>query len=425
MCQIYAKRLLPILFLLITGAASAQNSNKENAPYSRYGIGDLVDGSNVLLRGMGYTSTSYSSGTAVNTDNPASYASLRLTTYEAGITGSLRTIRVGGEKYNTGSATIANLNVGIPLGKNGGLALGLRPQSKVFYHNVDSSLRFADGSRGVSDYNGDGGLNYAFIGAAGKYKGFSLGFNFGYMFGTIRNTSVTRNIDTTVLLSSDITRYTKIGGIYWKGGLQYETPINNKLKLRVGATATINQDLNASREEYLSTFHYTSGGTLVTDTAYHNSDISGKVTLPLSISGGVMLGGDKWSASVDYTNTNWSQYRNYGAIDSVADHTSRISVGGEYTPNATALYAYLPRITYRLGFYYGTDYVKLRNTDINYYAVTLGGSLPFKRSADRIHIAAEIGQRGTETNNLVKENFFRFHLGISLNSKWFEKRRYD
>ncbi len=424
----FAKRSCLIICMFGTCAAYAQNSNKENAPYSRYGLGEIVSGTNTSIRGMGYTSVAYSSGTSVNSDNPASYAGLKLTTYEAGLLGATRSITAGGKNYTTGSASLAYLSVGIPVNKWSALALGLKPQTRVYYHNADTVLSNASQPfmyKHLEDYSGEGGLNYAYLGAAARYHGFSLGFNFGYMFGTIRNSSSLINIDTVHALNADFTRYTRIGGIYWQGGAQYETELTKKMKLRLGATAMLSQSLHGYRDEYATSYRASSGGTQ-TDTASSSQETAGKITLPLTYTLGAQLSGDRWSAGVQYSSTAWSQYRDYGVTDtSLLDHTSRISVGGEFTPNPGSLYKYLPRVTYRLGFYYGTDYVYLRDTKLNYYAVTAGASLPFRRSTDRVHVAVEYGSRGTTTANLIKENFFKFTLGISLNDKWFIKRKYD
>jgi long-subunit fatty acid transport protein len=206
----------------------------------------------------------------------------------------------------------------------------------------------------------------------------------------------------------------------------YETPLNKKLKLRLGATAALSQNLNNWRDDYWSQFRFMSDGTQIIDTAYHSEQVRGKIKLPLMYSlGAQLMGNDKWSVGVDFSAAQWNQYRNFGAADSVANQTYRISLGGEYTPNPSSLYNYLQRVTYRLGGYYGTDYVSLRGTTLSYYALTFGASLPFRRSPDRIHTAIEIGKRGTENNGLIKENFFKFSLGISLNDKWFIKRKYD
>ena len=150
------------------------------------------------------------------------------------------------------------------------------------------------------------------------------------------------------------------------------------------------------------------------------------MTLPMSFSGGVRLSGtDKWSVMLDYTASQWSQFRNYGLSDSVTD-AYKASLGAEYTPNPSALRNYVQRITYRIGFTYGKDHVSLRNTDMNYLSGTIGASFPFKRSTDRLHTAFEIGRRGTQSNGLLQETFVGFTLGISLNDRWFIKSvQYD
>jgi hypothetical protein len=428
--SVFSVRGLVSLSLLCIAATSVAqtttqegHSNKENDPYSRYGLGEPLSGANVANRGMGYTSTAFQNASIVNTENPASYPSLKLTTYEAAFTGSLRNILTDNKSYGTGSATLAYLRVGIPLGKRAGMALGLQPQSHIFYHSVDSATITGIG-RTAAEYSGEGGLNYAFLGGGYQIGSFSIGANFGYMFGNIRNTSRLVNLDTTHVLGSDFSKYTRIGGIYWKGGLQYHDTTKKGLHYRVGATVAISQNLNGDRESYSSSFFYNSG-IEIQDTAYQTSGLSGKIVLPATYTLGAQVGGRNWSLAADAIYTDWSAYRNYEVRDSVKDKTVRFNVGGEYTPNPASIYGYFQRVTYRAGFYYGTDYIQLRNTDLNYYGFTVGASFPFKRSTDRIHTALEVGRRGTESNGLVQMNYFKFHLGISLNDRWFIKRRYD
>ncbi len=425
--------LLTITLVCAATVVVAQNgnSNKENDPYSRYGVGEPISGTNILNRGMGYATTAFQNSASLNTENPASYPSLRLTTYEAGFTGSIRNILADNKTYGTGSASLAYLRVGVPLGKHAGMAFGLQPQSHIFYHSVDTTNTITDEHTGqtflnktASEYTGEGGLNYAFVGGGGRIGGFSFGANFGYMFGNIRNTSRLVNLDSTHILGSDFSKYTRIGGIYWKGGLQYHDTTRSGLHYRLGATVAISQSLNGTRESYSSSFYY-QGLNEIPDTAYSTGGESGKIVLPATYSLGGQLGSANWSVAGDLSYTDWSVYRNYEVKDSIKDNTIRVNVGGEFTPDPLSVYGYFPRVTYRAGFYYGTDYVQLRNTDMNYYGFTLGASFPFKRNADRIHTAIEFGRRGTQSNGLVQMNYFKFHLGISLNDRWFIKRRYD
>lgn len=425
MCHNYNKHLVVTLCLLTAGLNSlAQNSNKENSPYSRYGIGEQRNGLNTVLKGMASISSAYANEYNVNTDNPASYATLKLTTYEAGAEGSMRTISANNKSYGTGTATLSYLTVGVPLGKYAGMALGLRPMTRTFYRMNDTTELTGIGPA-VRSYSGDGSTNYAFIGAAGTYGGFSIGVNVGYLFGTIKNTSLVYKIyDTVNTYNADFSKFTKIGGIYYKLGVMYNAKLSDKMNLRIGGTSTLGQNLNAWRDDYAISWRNTGTGT-ISDTVVNNQQVKGTIELPLSYTFGAQLaGGEKWMVGIDYSGGQWSDFRSYGIADSLGN-SSRIAVGAEFTPNAASIYNYLQRITYRLGFYYGTDYVKLRGTDLNYYAVTAGASLPFKRSPDRLHLGVELGKRGTEVNGLIRENFFRFSLGISLNDRWFVKRKYD
>jgi hypothetical protein len=181
------------------------------------------------------------------------------------------------------------------------------------------------------------------------------------------------------------------------------------------------QQLSASRDELWVNYSNT---TSYYDTARSTTRVNGKIVMPATYTAGVQfLDGDKWLAALDFSTTQWGNFRSYNNPDSFAATTYKIALGGEYTPNSLALRKYFQRVTYRLGFYYGLDPVRLRNTDLNYYAVTGGLSLPFKRTTDRIHMAMEFGSRGTHANGLIRENFIRFSMGVSLNDRWFVKVR--
>ena len=413
--------------LVCTLPAVAQRSNRENSPYSRYGIGDLRGGTHVGLRGMGSASTAYANPFAINPDNPASYTALKFTTYEGAGEGSRRTVSAGGESASSGTATLSYLRVGIPLGKFGGMTLGLQPETRVYYRLQGDTLQLPGLGRNSSEYRGEGGTNYAFIGLAGKLKGFSAGVNFGYLFGSVASSAsqVFYDADTAGTLNAFFSRNVRIGGVYAKGGVQYETKLSKKYMLRLGATGALQQDVTTRREQTTESIRRYLGVGSYRDTLEHIEPERGVIRLPLSYSGGIQLAReDKWTLNLDYRATRWSDYRSFEMRDSVTDNAYRIGLGGEYTPKATGR-DYGSRITYRAGVSYGRDYVRLRGEDLPIFSATVGASLPFKRSSDRIHTALEIGRRGTETAGLARESFVRFSLGLSLVDKWFVKRRYE
>src|SRR5690606_11245156 len=122
------------------------------------------------------------------------------------------------------------------------------------------------------DYYGDGSTNYGYIGFAGKIKGFSLGVNIGYLFGTINHSSNLINLyDTANYLNSSFSKYTRLGGIYYKAGLQYEKEINKNLGLRIGGTFALSQNINAKKDEYeITEKRYPSAGVWVRDSSLNN-----------------------------------------------------------------------------------------------------------------------------------------------------------
>lgn len=423
----YNKRylLVSIFTLLIFSSSFAQKSDQENSPYTRFGIGEFRNGVNVALRGMGSISSAYANEYIINTDNPASYTSLKLTTYEAGAEGSKKTIFSNGDSYKTGTFTYSYLTIGIPINKHFAMVLGLRPFTRVYYSSTDS-IDIDGLGPSLRTYYGDGAVSHAYLGLAGKIKGLSVGINFGYLFGTINYTSsLEKQYDTANYFNSGFSNYLRIGDLYYKAGLMYETKLKNDVGMRIGATFSTKQNINARKDDYQYIYNDYSGVT-ATDTAIQNIGNKGTIILPTSYSFGIQVyDEEKWTAGIDFSGANWSQYRNFGNIDSVASSSYRVAFGGSYTPDANSLYKYISRITYRIGFYYGRDYIQLHNTPINYYALTIGGSLPFKRSLNLVHLGLEIGKRGTESNGLIRENFMKFSVGFSLNDRWFIKRKYD
>lgn len=424
----YVKRslLAIVCFLSTFTTITAQNSNKENSPYSRFGIGEFRNGLNPMLRGMGSVSTAYVNEYAINTGNPASYASLKLTTYEVSAEGSVKNMRVGNENYTSGMATLSHINIGIPVSKHAALVLGLRPVARTYYSMSDTTDMPAIGTS-LRTYSGDGSVNLAFLGVAGKYKNFSAGINVGYLFGTTRYSSVLSNlVDTNHIYNADFSVYNRIGGIHWSAGLLYEGKVHKSMNLRAGATFSLSQHIATTQDVYELSWR-NSGTTQILDTAVSIKGHKGYTVLPFSYSLGVQLVDveNRWSAGLNFSMTQWGDYKQFDQKDSLANQSWKIGIGGEYTPNVRNLYKYYNRITYRLGFYYGTDYVLLRNTTLPCYAVTAGVSLPFRRTMDKVHLALEMGRRGTKSNGLIQENFYKFSVGISLNDKWFLKRKYD
>jgi hypothetical protein len=126
---------------------------------------------------------------------------------------------------------------------------------------------------------------------------------------------------------------------------------------------------------------------------------------------------DKWMIGMDFNTTQWNNFSNFGVKDSALQNAWKVSVGGQFVPNATALSGYWNRVAYRLGAYYGL------------MGFTVGAGLPVRRlpysnQYSMINVAFDVSHRGTNQTAL-KENIYRISLGFTLSDKWFIKRKYE
>ncbi|MBT4478956.1 MAG: hypothetical protein HOC66_06065, partial [Flavobacteriales bacterium] len=97
----------------------------------------------------------------------------------------------------------------------------------------------------------------------------------------------------------------------------------------------------------------------------------------------------------------------------------------QYTPDYNSVTKYWKKINYRIGSRMDKSYLNLNNKQISEKAITFGLGLPVKRSNSYFNISMEVGEKGTTAEDLIKEQFVRFNLGVTFKGIWFVKRKYD
>lgn len=423
-------KLLGIIALFAGGTIQAQT---ENSPYSRYGLGDQLPGQNIMSRGMGGVAAAYSDILSVNFLNPASYSRLKRATLDFGLEVDSRTLRVINppQKYSASSPIISYVQLGLPLSqkRNWGMNIGLRPATRINY-KIERTERLPGIDSVNTLFEGNGGTYEVYTGTGFAIKNFSLGFNIGYLFGT-KDYSTKRFF---IPDSSDVFYYpaqysnnTNYGGLFGTAGIQYSAKLGKKDLLRLGAYGRIKRDFNANRDEKIMTYTETQAGTDSIDVAF-NDNIKGKITYPASYGFGFIYhSGEKWLIGADFSQTKWSEYRFFNTVDSVQD-AWKVNIGGQILPNLANAKSYWGRVTYRAGFSFGQDYIKVGN-DLPTWSASVGLGLPMRPPAysnqySIINATIEFGQRGNNLN-LIRENFLRVAIGLTLSDIWFIKRKYD
>lgn len=422
--------LIVALFLLANKAIA-----QDNSPYSRYGLGDLNNNQNIVNRGMGGVSQAYSDPTSVNFINPASYSNLLLTSLDIGVEGGARTIRDGKSSFSSGFGTLSYLQLGIPIKKKWGANIGLRPVTRVSY-NIQEPVtgNFFDTLRLplVNRYEGSGGLYQLYGGTGVGIGNFSIGVNLGYLFGSLTNTT---NIiyPSNNIYASRHTNRISYSSFFYKVGVQYKTKVAKDMDLSFGASGSLNQTMNGKQMTMSESAIYDASTNDYTtiDTVKFTQGEKGKIVYPTEFAGGIMLRKyDKWMIGADFNASNWgSDFKSYGVKDAAVQNAWKMSLGGQFVPNASALSGYWNRVAYRLGGYYGQDYIKLDDKNMPTYGATLGAGLPIRRMAysnqySMLNLALEIAHRGN-SSTLLQENIYRVSIGFTLSDRWFVKRKYD
>lgn len=452
------------LILLISGSCSIATA-QDNSPYSRYGLGDKFPNTNAANRAMGGISAAYNDYYNINYNNPSSYAFFQATNelnsrklangravLNVGIDGQLRTLvdKDAQKRFPSSDIVFSHVMLGMPLRKNWGMALGLRPLHRINYkmektgiiadHNTNLPI---DSGSVLSE--GQGGVYLATLGTGFKFKagdaGFvSLGINGGYMFGK-------RDYSTRVSLIGTDANYaagnhqikTGFGGLYFDAGAQYQTKVSDKLYLGIGAFGNLKQKIKYTSDAINETYIYNSDiGYQRIDSVSENINQKGlSFDYPMSVTGGFVLQKPQinptaesgWLVGLDFTHEAWNGYRNNKSADPNVHSAWTAKIGTELNPIRKRNYFSL--VSYRAGFFTGPDYLYVNKRTLPTYGVSFGMGLPLinyngamaRYQLSQLNLAFEYVKRGND-QNIIKENLFRVSAGFSLSDLWFIKRRY-
>lgn len=418
------KKIIAVCALLFSAIAFAQENNA--SPYSYYGIGDLKFKGTPDTRAMGGIGILPDS-IHLNLQNPASYSHLKFTTF--GIAGSNHntTFKSSGPDENASRTTLDYLALAIPFNK-AGIAFGLMPYTSVGYR-IQNFTQSSDGFTRFRQFNGSGGINRVFLGGSYQITSkLSAGADFQYNFGNIETKSYIGLPD--VQLYTRETNESHYGGISVNLGASYKTKFKNKYEWVTSATFTPSSVLKSSIDREIAAITITtSNGEIVNDAVTQKlSDEDIKMPARFTIGTGFGIS-TKWFAGLEYayqeSNELGNRFDNVTSAGFEAGH--RASLGGYYTPNYMSYASYFSRITYRAGLKYEKTGLVINNESINDYALTFGAGFPLGAfvGGSNLNIGFEWGRRGTTSSNLIQENYFNMLVSLSLNDRWFIKRKYD
>lgn len=395
--------------------------NNTNSPYTRFGYGDLTEGSSTELRGMGGVGIANRSKSTINVLNPASYSGIDSLTFQFDVGAGMRISHFMAKEADGNSVSNSTFNANLeyltmrfPLAKWLGVSVGLLPYSFAGYNFSHSdSLVVArmpvEDKRTVHFYrsfNGAGGFSQIYGGlSVNILNHISLGTNVYYMFGEVYNNRSAVFSQASGAASSHYSNNMQISDLRMRYGLQLYNTFGKKHDVGLGLIYEHKKQMNGLFSARLgndTVVKYDSG-----------------FELPQVLGVGLNYTFDKkLTLGVDYMQQNWGDALFFGKTDSLVNR-AQLAFGAEYVPNLTGR-KYSERIRYRVGFNTQNQYYRVNNqSPMRDYSFTFGLGLPLRTGKSLLNVSLEYGKIGSAT--LLREDYLKLNFSTFIDEHWFFK----
>jgi hypothetical protein len=428
------KKNIVSICLLLSLVSFAQQGT--SSPYSFYGIGDVRFRGTIENRSMAGMGTVPDS-IHLNIQNPAMYSNLKLTNFSIGGTFAATKLITNEQNEKAQRTTLDYLAVGLPL-KKFGIGFGLIPYSSVGY-NIQSST-IDNTIQTINYYKGNGSLNKVFVGLGFQIsKKLSFGVDAQYNFGKITTSNIALRYVNVATNGTPIYEQVQYGsieantssasGINFNTGLSFKSKFNKDISIFSSVTYSPEATLKFNNTWNIGLVQGANGINILGVGEPTVIDVPNtKIKLPSKFTIGLGIGNTKkWIIGSEVTFQNNSNFGNrFNDITNVSyENATRYTLGGYYIPNYNSFSSYFKRVVYRGGFRYENTGLIIENKSIQDAALTLGLGMPLRGTFSNLNIGFEVGNRGTKASGLVREHYMNFSIGLSLNDKWFQKRKFN
>lgn len=301
----------------------------------------------------------------------------------------------------------------------------------------------------------------------------SVGVNVSYLFGSIIN--IRRDVfpDSVNAFNTKITKYTNFRDVYATAGIQYtfrfprtlnpkyialpdSMVTNTKLfgnkyyfrgkdgidtaqlfvkqpgaRVTLGLVFTPPQDINISYDLLAQTYKQLGTIENIRDTIVNNTSVPERISLPMMGGFGFAIKKDfKWMFQADYTMQMWQDFR-YMGNDINLKNSQRITAGFQFQPKLAGRGGIMSATQYRFGARYYETYLELNSQRLTEMSVNFGMAMPLPyrtrlgEPVSRLSINVEAGMRGTTSAGLLKEQYIRATIGLTINDRWFNRYKLD
>ncbi|MBQ0030665.1 MAG: hypothetical protein MJZ24_10120 [Paludibacteraceae bacterium] len=414
-------RFFSIILAAFVGANVAQAQNNTSSPYTRYGYGELVQPGFGYSNSRGGLSVGLRNENHINSGNPASFTAIDSMTFRFEFGASIKrsSFQDKEREQTSWDQNLEYMAMQFPVGRYFGFSAGLQPFSFVGYEfsnrHVQPSSISSDTLAYTNSYIGQGNLTQLYLGlGANPFSNLHVGVNAYFNFGSIEHLSQV-TFDNGAYHSSSQTNSMKVHDWAVGFGAQYVFPLAENRSLVVGATLDLPSVLTASADREVITNYV--------DTTKINFDDS--FGLPLGFGTGFEYElSESLTVGAEYRFQKWSDVEYFGKKEFNDRH--RLACGLDWVPSSMSK-NFFKRVSYRAGLNYSNSYFKVNGDDVKHYGASFGLGLPLRRTANPsiLNLGVEYGRAGEKSDDLILEQYFKFTLNLSINERWFAKRKFE
>jgi hypothetical protein len=418
-----------VLLLVLVVNHGMVFSQATRSPFTERGIGDVYDGAMVHNHGMGGLGYSFANAWYLNQMNPALLPANTLTSIGAGFLSERRVVSNGEGRESNAGGNLSYLSLAFPL-KPGKWAtsITLSPYTYVNYQ-FDYTDEVEGGEEDVTTdvrEKGFGGFNQLNWSHGYRlHKNLSLGLRATYLFSSYTRDyeSTLRGTDPVALYTTAIRDRVSISDFNFTAGVSYrkDSIFKSRTSLNLGFIFGHGSDARGTHMQVLERRNL-NGTAILADTLVDN--VNGTIVLPRTIGMGFSFNqGYKWMVGADIRLQEWSTFSNF-AEPATFSNTVKATIGGEFSPDPSAIGSFWKRVTYRSGFNYETLPYSINGNQVKEIGINFGVSVPVSRISS-LDVAFKYGRRGNVNETLLREEYFRLYFGVTLNDQWFIKRKFD
>ncbi|MBZ4036861.1 aromatic hydrocarbon degradation protein [Flavobacterium sp. 17A] len=408
------KILLWSCFILMSLTSFSQSIS--SSPYSLYGVGSLYDSN------FGYLSSTSSSGIALPSDtfinnlNPASLGFMYQNHFLFDIGGKAiaTTYQSSSRTEKRNNFQFSHIAFAFPVNKKSGFSVSLQPYSSSVFKISNLKLPIADSQEFYYvSAQGSGGLN-------------NLDFSYGYRFGKKFTLGVTatalfgNTVDERAFLISNavttINKKTNYSGIRATLGAQYKIDST----FTIATTFKAPTKVNASKVQSVTSI----ADEVETIVESNKASDTDDYYMPLEIGFGISKRfKNNLNATLDYEKSFWSDTKQSELYGNFVNQ-DRFALGFTYSAKKNVR-KYWDRVGYAAGISYDTGYLEVDKERINNASFSIGLNLPIENTFSSLNVSYSYGQKGRIANDLIKENYHKISLNLSLDGIWFVKRKIE